>query len=88
VGNTDTKYYLKFTRNVYRFMPLRMTKKLISTVHGINERISVNALLTGIKFYHKFIQTADLEVKPFKSPSLLGMKENELWFSKSFYVID
>ncbi|CAL4076143.1 unnamed protein product, partial [Meganyctiphanes norvegica] len=78
VGNTDTKHYLNFTQNVYRFMPLRMIKKLISTVHGIDERISVNALRTGIKFYHRFIQTADLEEKAYKSPSVLGMKENEL----------
>lgn len=78
VANTDTKYYSNFTRNIYRFMPIHLTKKLVSTIHGNDERISVSGLLTGIKFYHRLIQIAESDLNPHKSPSVLGMKENEL----------
>ena len=49
---TDTRWYLNFTKNIYRFSPGYLTLKDFSIVHGHNERISKDNYLKLINFYH------------------------------------
>lgn len=60
VGNTDTKSYLSMSRNVYRFLPVRMTARDIQTIHGHDERVSSRAVGLAASFYHRLILTADV----------------------------
>lgn len=60
MGNTDTKSYLSMSRNVYRFLPVRMTARDIQTIHGHDERVSSRAVGLAASFYHRLILTADV----------------------------
>merc|ERR1712173_469917 len=42
MANTDTRHYLNFTSNIYRFSPAFITPNDTNRFHGINERISVH----------------------------------------------
>ncbi|KAH9523726.1 hypothetical protein Btru_040736 [Bulinus truncatus] len=59
LGNTDTRFYLNFTKNVYRFSPTYMYPGDIARFHGINERISVKNYEQAINFYYHLIRNAD-----------------------------
>ncbi|XP_012935587.1 N-fatty-acyl-amino acid synthase/hydrolase PM20D1.2 [Aplysia californica] len=59
IGNTDTKYYLPFTHNVYRFSPTHMFPGDPERFHGINERISVKNYEQVINFYYHLIRNSD-----------------------------
>lgn len=56
---TDTRWYLNFTRNIYRFSPAYITLDDLSIVHGHNERISEANYLLLANFYHHVILNAN-----------------------------
>ncbi|KAI2802004.1 hypothetical protein BLOT_010196 [Blomia tropicalis] len=49
---TDTRWYLNFTNNIYRFSPGYLTLDNLNIVHGHNERISESNYLKLVNFYH------------------------------------
>ena len=59
IGNTDTRHYLHFTNNVYRFSPSFMYPEDTARFHGINERISKKNYEQAINFFHHLILNAD-----------------------------
>ncbi|KAH8648179.1 hypothetical protein BGZ60DRAFT_223907 [Tricladium varicosporioides] len=59
-GNTDTKYFWDLTPQIYRFGPVRAWHdEGWGGVHDVNERISLEAHLECILFYHEFIRVFD-----------------------------
>jgi carboxypeptidase PM20D1 len=50
-GATDSRHYVPLTANIFRFSPYLINNELLHTVHGINERISVDSLTQMVKFY-------------------------------------
>jgi len=54
-GATNSKHFAKFTNNIYRFSPLYVDEKNSQSIHGINERISIDNLLKCIEFYRQLI---------------------------------
>ncbi|XP_025106840.1 N-fatty-acyl-amino acid synthase/hydrolase PM20D1-like [Pomacea canaliculata] len=58
-ANTDTRFYLQFTHNVYRFSPTFMQPTDVARVHGLNERISKKNYEQAINFYEHLILHAD-----------------------------
>ncbi|HEY5525736.1 MAG TPA: M20/M25/M40 family metallo-hydrolase, partial [Clostridium sp.] len=54
-GATNSKHFVKFTNNIYRFSPLYIDKKNSQSIHGINEKISIDNLLKCIEFYRQLI---------------------------------
>eukprot|EP00978_Attheya_sp_CCMP212_P003569 scaffold7494_cov55-Attheya_sp.AAC.1 len=56
IGNTDTRWYWSLSDNIFRFSPLALTLKETSMFHGLNERISVDALAGIVQFYISFIK--------------------------------
>lgn len=56
-GNTDCKMYYNLTRNVYRFMGLRMTD--MAGIHTVNEHTSVEGHRRIVDFVHALIQNVD-----------------------------
>ncbi|KAI4843209.1 putative vacuolar carboxypeptidase Cps1 [Aureobasidium sp. EXF-8845] len=56
--NTDTRHYLKLTRNVYRFSPL--TEETAKGAHTVDERIDMGAHLGAVKFYYELIRNMDV----------------------------
>ncbi|XP_050041567.2 N-fatty-acyl-amino acid synthase/hydrolase PM20D1-like [Dermacentor andersoni] len=60
LGNTDTRYYLDLTRNVYRFAPVLLTpQEASSRLHGDNERISRLNYERLVNFYRLIMRYAD-----------------------------
>lgn len=52
---TDTRWYLNFTSNIYRFTPGYLSATNFSIVHGHDERISTDNYLQLVNFYHHVI---------------------------------
>lgn len=52
--NTDTKYYTKLTKNIYRFIPFRVED--FPNLHAIDEHLSLNGHVEGIVFYFEYMQ--------------------------------
>lgn len=67
IGNTDSRHYLNLTRGIYLFNPV-LVKPADFRIHGVNERISVQAYETQVKFIFEFIQNADMELVGMPGP--------------------
>jgi carboxypeptidase PM20D1 len=52
---TDARYYSGLSRNVFRFLPLRLTSRDLERMHGIDERIGVNEYETAIRTYRQLV---------------------------------
>lgn len=62
LGGSDARYYSGTSENILRFVPVRLTSKEKSCMHGINERIPLSALETGVEFYQKLMRRYSLHV--------------------------
>ena len=56
LGATDSRHYAGLCQNIYRFTPLTISPDLLKGIHGVNERINVEALGKMVKFYGQLIQ--------------------------------
>jgi acetylornithine deacetylase/succinyl-diaminopimelate desuccinylase-like protein len=52
---TDARYYSGLTRNVFRFLPLRLTSRDLERMHGIDERIGIREYEAAIRIYHQLV---------------------------------
>lgn len=50
-GSTDSKYYRDLTDQILRFTPLVLKPEDIASIHGINEKVSLDNLKNGLRFY-------------------------------------
>ncbi len=57
LGATDARNYCDICDEVYRFTPAVMTRDDIHRVHGINERVSVEALGKMVQFYIQILKS-------------------------------
>ena len=56
-GSTDSKYYANVTDQILRFTPLVMSPQDLASVHGVNEKVSLENLRHGLHFYEQlFLQ--------------------------------
>ncbi|CAR23963.1 Gly-Xaa carboxypeptidase [Lachancea thermotolerans CBS 6340] len=54
-GNTDTKYYWRLTKNIYRFLGLVMEADIMRTIHSVNEHIRMSGHLSTVAFVYEYI---------------------------------
>lgn len=59
LGSTDSKHYQDVSRNIYRFVPMRITAEDLGRIHGTNERLGINNLEEMIEFYIQLIRNSD-----------------------------
>ena len=52
---TDARYYSDLSRNVFRFLPLRLTQLDVERMHGPNERIGIREYETAIRIYRQIV---------------------------------
>ncbi len=55
LGGSDARNYYAICDNVYRFSPCVMTTSDLPRVHGINERISVDAFALMVEYFYNLI---------------------------------
>jgi carboxypeptidase PM20D1 len=58
LGGTDARHYGSLTPNVYRFGPWVMGKEALRLAHGTDERISLENLVRGVRFYLRLLESA------------------------------
>lgn len=54
LAGTDSRYYTHLSKNIYRFVPLRLNNENTSRIHGVNEYSSKKDYETAIFFYRNF----------------------------------
>ena len=55
IAATDSKYYYKLTKNVYRFTPFYVTEEDQSRIHAINERCNIADLKKATQFFRRLM---------------------------------
>lgn len=58
LGGSDSHHYHVITENIFGFQPMRLTPEDLERIHGLNERISVEAFERMIVFYATLLQAA------------------------------
>jgi len=69
LGGTDARHYARVTRNALRFTPILMSKEDVGTVHGVNEKLSIDECSRMVGFYIAYIEeianlSGELDVEP------------------------
>ncbi|KAL2770957.1 N-fatty-acyl-amino acid synthase/hydrolase PM20D1 precursor [Daubentonia madagascariensis] len=64
IGNTDSRHFTNLTTGIYRFNPIYLQPEDFRSIHGINEKISVQGYQTQVKFIFELIQNADTDRQP------------------------
>jgi carboxypeptidase PM20D1 len=52
---TDARHYTGLSRNVFRFLPVRLTSQDIERLHGIDERIGIEEYEAAIRTYRRLV---------------------------------
>ena len=60
VGGTDSRYYARLTPNVLRFVGSAIGKDDLRRVHGMDERVGVQAYAGAVQFYIQLLKNAAL----------------------------
>lgn len=55
-AGTDSKHYQEVSEEIYRFLMVRLTPDTLNSIHGINEKISIEDYVNSIKFYHRLLE--------------------------------
>ena len=55
LGGSDSRNYYAICENVYRFSPYVMTSEDLARIHGVNERLSVDAFALMIDYFYRLI---------------------------------
>ena len=55
---TDSRHFVEVSKNIYRFLPLRMKQIDTKRIHGIDERIGVEDYKNAIRFYHQLLKNS------------------------------
>lgn len=53
---TDSRHFHRVWPRVYRFTPFRMTDAQRAAIHGVDERIGVDDLLDGVRWYRRLLE--------------------------------
>ncbi|MGI9530058.1 M20 family peptidase [Lutimonas sp.] len=61
VAATDARHYGQLSDQIYRFLPTRINKSNVKSIHGLNERIAVADYETAVYFYTQLIKNATAE---------------------------
>jgi carboxypeptidase PM20D1 len=52
---TDARHYSNLSRNIFRFLPLRLGSQDIVRMHGINERIGIKEYEAAVRTYRQIV---------------------------------
>ncbi|HEX5759463.1 MAG TPA: M20/M25/M40 family metallo-hydrolase, partial [Thermoanaerobaculia bacterium] len=55
---TDARYYAGLSRDVYRFLPLRLTARDLARMHGTDERVAVPDYEDAVRTYRQLVVRA------------------------------
>ena len=81
LGGTDARHYARLTRNALRFTPVLMSKEQVGSVHGVNEKLSIDECSRMVGVYIAYIQEisslpGSLDVEPEPEPEMETIEED------------
>jgi carboxypeptidase PM20D1 len=56
LGGTDARHYVELTPRIYRFGPFEYGRDALIRAHGTDERIAVENLVSGVRFYRRLVE--------------------------------
>lgn len=56
LGGTDARHYVDTTPRLYRFAPFEFGRDGLTRAHGTDERIAVENLISGVRFYRRLLE--------------------------------
>lgn len=56
IANSDSRYFGEVCKNIYRFTPFLMTLDDQKRIHALNERVSVESMVTASQFFTQCIE--------------------------------
>lgn len=56
IAATDARFYEAISDQIYRFLPVVATDEIVESIHGNNEKISIENFKQSIRFYHQLIK--------------------------------
>ncbi len=56
LGGTDARHYVELTPRIYRFAPFEYGRDALERAHGTDERVSVENLVSGVRFYRRLVE--------------------------------
>jgi carboxypeptidase PM20D1 len=56
VATTDSRHYHEICNHVYKFSPMDVSKSDLKKIHGIDEDISIENIVSGVNFYLNLIE--------------------------------
>ena len=59
LGLTDSRYYASLTRNIYKYLPIRLKNDDLKRYHGKDERISLQNYEDCVNFYFNLMKNSD-----------------------------
>jgi carboxypeptidase PM20D1 len=60
VQASDSRHFVKISRNIYRFMPFAISASQLQSIHGADENLDISALASGIEFYRHLIAAGSI----------------------------
>jgi carboxypeptidase PM20D1 len=55
LGASDSRHAARIAPAVYRFSPLFMSAAQRASVHGVDERVTADSLVKGVRFYRALL---------------------------------
>ncbi len=76
LGGTDARHYAVITDNALRFTPILMSMADVGTVHGVNEKLSIEECSHMVGFYIAYIQelgnlSGEVDIEPEEEEEIL-----------------
>jgi carboxypeptidase PM20D1 len=59
-GATDTQHYRRLSRNVFRFIPMRIKAEDLARLHGTNERVGIENYGEIVRFYAQLLRNGSI----------------------------
>ncbi len=59
IAAVDARWYAPYSPNVYRFRGMQWEADATDRMHGVNERISVDSFVNGIRFIYRLLKASD-----------------------------
>jgi carboxypeptidase PM20D1 len=61
---SDSRHLARVAPAIYRFSPLYMSTAQRASVHGVDERVTADSLLRGVRFYRALLSGHDSVFRP------------------------